>query len=90
MFLVLSRCQSEDILFDFTTATDADIAALRSGETNIVVEVNAIRGDKVRLANAAPRSIGIHRREVWDIIRRERFEQRPAASVQPAETGGGL
>jgi len=37
----------------------------------IVVKVVDIRGDKVRLGIEAPQEIPVHRREVYDAIKRE-------------------
>ncbi|NJL31864.1 MAG: carbon storage regulator CsrA [Phycisphaerales bacterium] len=37
----------------------------------IEITVVDIRGDKVRLGIAAPRSVQVHRKEVFDAIRRE-------------------
>ncbi len=41
---------------------------------SIVVTVVEIRGDKVRLAIEAPREIPVHRREVYEAIRRAASE----------------
>ncbi len=38
---------------------------------DIEVTVVDVRGDKVRLGINAPRSISVHRKEVWDAIRKE-------------------
>jgi carbon storage regulator len=54
--LVLSRKQNETIII---------------GEDITIVVVD-IRGDKVRLGIEAPKEISVHRREVYDAIRRER------------------
>ena len=51
--LVLSRKTSESIVIC----------------DNIVVTVVEIRGDKVRLGIDAPRSVSVHRREVYDAIK---------------------
>lgn len=53
--LVLSRKEDESIVI-------AD---------NITILVLEIRGDKVRLGIEAPRDIPVHRREVFDAIRRQ-------------------
>jgi carbon storage regulator len=37
---------------------------------NIVVTVVGIQGDKVRLGIEAPRDVPVHRREVYDAIKR--------------------
>ncbi len=52
--LVLSRKKNESIIIN----------------DNIIVTVIEIRGDKVRLGFDAPKDIPIHRREVYDAIRR--------------------
>ncbi len=52
--LVLSRKKYESIVID----------------DNIVVTVVDIRGDKVRLGFDAPKDVPIHRREVYDAIKR--------------------
>ena len=54
--LVLSRKKSEDIVIN----------------GQIVVKVVGIRGDKVRLGIEAPKKVPVHRREVYDAIKRER------------------
>jgi carbon storage regulator len=41
---------------------------------NIEITVIDIRGDKVRLGVAAPKEISVHRKEVYDAIRRENRE----------------
>ena len=52
--LVLSRKRGEEIVIN----------------GNIVVTVVDIRGDKVRLGTEAPKEVPVHRREVYDAIRR--------------------
>ena len=52
--LVLSRKKNESIIIN----------------DNIVVTVVDIRGDKVRLGFDAPKDIPIHRKEVYDAIKR--------------------
>jgi cytosine deaminase len=49
---------------------------------DIEVTVVDIRGDKVRLGINAPRSVSVHRKEIYDAIRRE---NREAAKVQPRD-----
>jgi carbon storage regulator len=41
---------------------------------NVVITVVDIRGDKVRLGIQAPQEIPVHRREVYDAIRRENLQ----------------
>jgi carbon storage regulator len=41
---------------------------------NISIMVVEIRGDKVRLGIEAPRDISVHRREVYDAIKRKENE----------------
>ena len=53
--LVLSRHRDESIVIG----------------DNIVITVTEIRGDKVRLGIDAPQSVPVHRREVYDAIKRE-------------------
>lgn len=54
--LVLSRKRNEQIVI---------------GDGEIVIAVVEIRGDKVRLGVEAPRKIPVHRREVYEAIRRQ-------------------
>lgn len=60
--LVLSRKKNESIV-------------INDDVTIVVVE---IRGDKVRLGVEAPRDVPVHRKEVWDAIRREKDRENPA------------
>ena len=53
--LVLSRKKNESIVIN----------------DDITIVVVEIRGDKVRLGVEAPKEITVHRREVYDAIRRE-------------------
>ena len=69
--LVLSRQRDETIMIG----------------DDIEVTVVDIRGDKVRLGINAPKEISVHRKEVYDAIRRE---NRAAAQVQPGDLPGGL
>ena len=69
--LVLSRQRDETIMI-------AD---------DIEVTVVDIRGDKVRLGINAPKEISVHRKEVYDAIRRE---NRAAAQVKPEDLPGSI
>ena len=64
--LVLSRQRDETIIIG----------------VNIEITVVDIRGDKVRLGVSAPKEISVHRKEVYDAIRRE---NREAAQVKPED-----
>ena len=65
--LVLSRKRNESIVID----------------ENITIVVVEIRGDKVRLGVEAPKDVPVHRREVYDAIKRN--EQRePKEPDKPA------
>lgn len=49
---------------------------------NIEVTVVDIRGDKVRLGITAPKSVTVHRKEVWLAIK---LENQQAAQAQPED-----
>lgn len=69
--LVLSRKKNESIVIN----------------NDITIVVVEIRGDKVRLGVEAPKEVPVHRREVYDAIRRNaRAEsEAPAEGATPAE-----
>lgn len=52
--LVLSRRRNESLVIN----------------NDITIVVIEIRGDKVRLGIEAPKEVPVHRKEVWDSIRR--------------------
>ena len=64
--LVLSRTRDESIIIG----------------DDVVVTVVDIRGDKVKLGIDAPQHISVHRREVYEAIRRENQQ---AARLRPEE-----
>ncbi len=66
--LVLSRKKNESIVIN----------------NDITIVVVEIRGDKVRLGVEAPKEVPVHRREVYDAIRRN-----DAAAQARASTNGG-
>ena len=66
--LVLSRQRDESIMI----GDDVEI---------IIVDV---RGDNVRLGITAPKSIAVHRREIYDAIQREKNEKKNSEQ-QPGE-----
>ena len=67
--LVLSRQRDETIMIG----------------DDIEVTVVDIRGDKVRLGISAPKEIAVHRKEVYEAIKRE---NRAAAQVKPEDLPG--
>lgn len=67
--LVLSRQRDETIMIG----------------DDIEVTVVDIRGDKVRLGINAPKEVAVHRKEVYEAIRRE---NREAAQVKPEDLPG--
>ena len=52
---------------------------------DIEITVVDIRGDKVRLGITAPKEVQVHRKEVYEAIRRE---NRAAAQVKPEDVLG--
>ncbi len=67
--LVLSRKKNESIVIN----------------NDITIVVVEIRGDKVRLGVEAPKEVPVHRREVYDAIKRNAALQAPAGdpAAQP-------
>lgn len=61
--LVLSRKKNESIV-------------IADDDCRIEIIVVEIRGDKVRLGINAPKDIPVHRREVYDAIKRNEMAQR--------------
>ena len=51
----------------------------------IEITVVDIRGDKVRLGITAPKSVAVHRKEVYEAIKRE---NRAAAAMRPEDVPG--
>lgn len=64
--LVLSRKKNESIVIN----------------DDITIVVVEIRGDKVRLGVEAPKEVPVHRREVYDAIKRSENEQRDRVGVK--------
>lgn len=71
--LVLSRQRDESIVIG----------------DDIVVTVIDLRGDKVRLGFTAPRDVAVHRKEVYDAIRREARGSATAPEANRAAGAGG-
>ena len=67
--LVLSRKKNESIVIN----------------NDITIVVVEIRGDKVRLGVEAPKEVPVHRREVYEAIRRENQQ---AAKLRPEDARG--
>ena len=70
--LVLSRKKNESIVIN----------------DDITIVVVEIRGDKVRLGIEAPKEVPVHRREVFDAIRRSEQAAKEASKVDAAENPG--
>jgi carbon storage regulator len=70
--LVLSRKKNESIVID----------------NDITIVVVEIRGDKVRLGVEAPKEVPVHRREVFDAIRRNELAERNDAANKAADAAG--
>jgi carbon storage regulator len=68
--LILSRKLSEQIVIG----------------DGIVVTVIAIRGGNVRLGIDAPKSVAVHRKEVYDSIHRQPSPQTAKSAVQKADS----
>jgi carbon storage regulator len=70
--LVLSRKKNESIVIN----------------NDITIVVVEIRGDKVRLGVEAPKEVPVHRREVYEAIKRNELAQREASAKEatPSET----
>lgn len=72
--LVLSRKKNESIVIN----------------NDITIVVVEIRGDKVRLGVEAPKEVPVHRREVYDAIRRNELgeEKAPSADADQSAAAG--
>ncbi len=69
--LVLSRKKNESIVIN----------------NDITIVVVEIRGDKVRLGVDAPKEVPVHRREVYEAIKRNEMEQQDGATREADATG---
>ena len=72
--LVLSRKKNESIVIN----------------DDITIVVVEIRGDKVRLGVEAPKEIPVHRREVYDAIKRNEEAQRDDSTGKADSTPGAM
>jgi len=66
--LVLSRQKDESIMIG----------------DDVEITIVDVRGDKVRLGITAPKSIPVHRKEVYEAIQREKREAHTERSTGPA------
>ena len=71
--LVLSRKKNESIVIN----------------NDITIVVVEIRGDKVRLGVEAPKEVPVHRREVYDAIRRNELAPAARPPAKPTRSGAG-
>jgi carbon storage regulator len=69
--LVLSRKRDESIVIN----------------DNIVITIVEIRGDKVRIGVDAPTEVPVHRREVYDAIRRNEEDSKRNTAINGTEPG---
>ncbi len=69
--LVLSRKKNESIVIN----------------DDITIVVVEIRGDKVRLGVEAPKEVPVHRREVYDAIKRNEQAKAKEEGSKPESTG---
>ena len=69
--LVLSRKKNESIIIN----------------NDITIVVVEIRGDKVRLGVEAPKEVPVHRREVYDAIRRSELGSQDQAATNSESSG---
>ena len=69
--LVLSRKKNESIVIN----------------DDITIVVVEIRGDKVRLGVEAPKEVPVHRREVYDAIKRSEQSSTSSDESQAASSG---
>ncbi len=67
--LVLSRKKNESIVIN----------------DEITIVVVEIRGDKVRLGVEAPKEVPVHRREVYDAIKRSQSERKEKETASEAD-----
>lgn len=67
--LVLSRKKNESIVIN----------------NDITIVVVEIRGDKVRLGVEAPKEVPVHRREVYDAIKRNEAAANPTNSSETVQ-----
>jgi carbon storage regulator len=52
---------------------------------DIEITVAQVRGEKVRIGITAPRTIAIHRKEVWESIKKAAGESRKSPTQEPTQ-----
>jgi len=70
--LVLSRQKDESIMIG----------------DDVKITIVDVRGDKVRLGITAPKSIAVHREEIYDAIQREKKAKEAETPCQPEAAKG--
>ncbi|MCH8193124.1 MAG: carbon storage regulator CsrA [Planctomycetes bacterium] len=68
--LVLSRQRDESIMIG----------------DDVEITIVDVRGDKVRLGITAPKSIPVHRREIYDAIQREKAAAKEKAAAEEKDS----
>jgi carbon storage regulator len=74
MMLVLSRQKDESIMIG----------------DEVQITIVDVRGDKVRLGITAPKTIPVHRREIYDAIQREKAQKDGELHVPADRTEDGV
>jgi len=84
--LVLSRQRDESIVLDFSELTSQDFEKLKAGEPIEICVCDFRFGFKVRLGVSAPKSVAVHRFEVWEAIKREQkqLQEPDKPAVEPS------
>ncbi len=71
-----------------STRTHAMLVLSRKKEESIMVgddiklTIIEIRGDKVRIGIEAPRDVTVHRKEIYEIVKREKMDQDKADKAE--------
>lgn len=67
--LVLSRQKDESIMIG----------------DDIEITIVDIRGDKIRLGISAPRTVSVHRKEIYEAIAKERQQQKALEAIESSQ-----
>ena len=54
---------------------------------NIIITVIGVRGDRVRIGIEAPKNVAVHRREIYDVIRKSQSQNGPRQKEQLISAG---